>query len=104
MLIEKGANVNAVNENKESPLIFAVLDGNWIFTIIKIIRNWKYQFNITERKNIVELLIKNGANINAFDRFNNPALIVALQEGKHWKDVKKLYARSFFLKKKLYFF
>lgn len=60
MLIEKGANVNAVTNDNQSALISAAWGG---------------------RESIVRLLIENGANINAVNNLNNSALILALDKG-----------------------
>lgn len=59
-LIEKRANVNAVDENGFSSLMYGVGE-----------------------ESIIGLLIENGANANAVNADNNTALIIAIKSGNH---------------------
>ena len=95
MLIEKGANVNAADENHNSPLIHAASHGNMTNSFVafnyfesfyfcsyllqKLIISMKYN---TGHDNIVKMLIENGADIHAVDKDNNTALIATIYSGK----------------------
>lgn len=57
-LIEKGANLNALDGNKFSPLMYGVGE-----------------------ESVLELLIENGADINAANVYNNSALIISIKSG-----------------------
>jgi len=68
LLIQKGADVNVVDNNGHTPLIVVIISHlvyHQIKTEIFISDEKKYQENVeTNQKNIIELLIKNGADIN----------------------------------------
>jgi ankyrin repeat protein len=61
LLIEKGANVNAVNCIQETALMWATING---------------------MTNIVKLLIEKGANVNAVNSSGNTALTLGVAFGK----------------------
>lgn len=63
MLIEKGANINAVDENANSALILAASLGF---------------------EPIVQVLIEKSANINARNNEGNSPLILAASKGQNW--------------------
>ena len=113
MLIENGANVNAADENHDSALMHAVIHGNItnLFVVFNCLTNKTKQatqsrrttkkflfllmlsaktntINIinTGQKNIVTMLIENGADVHAVDKDNNTALIIALYQGKYSLD------------------
>lgn len=92
MLIENGANVNAVNKDNDTALIFAAKKGNNsnMFAFIafknrfynKIIETNVFKFNgHTDHEHIARLLIDNGADINAANTNNSTALLLANKEG-----------------------
>lgn len=84
MLIEKRVNINAVDDDNTSALMLAAVHGNTqnIFDCNKIslliIIN---QFNIAGHKRVVEVLIDNMADTNIVHKFNNTALVLALDKG-----------------------
>lgn len=108
ILIEKGANVNVVNEDNESPLLMAALYSKthsstnlcsskfrWeiqisantssivlYYTFSLILSVWPILiYSFLESEKILQMLVENGANINAADRENNTALIFATKKG-----------------------
>lgn len=66
-LIEKSANVNAIDVNRFTPLMYGVGE-----------------------ESIIQLLIDNGANINAKNVNNNSALIIAIKSGNHFEKFSML--------------
>ena len=60
ILLKNGANVNARDKFKQTPLHLAILHGH---------------------STIVEILLQNGANVNAKDRFKQTPLLLATQKG-----------------------
>lgn len=62
-LIEKRANVNAVDQNLLTPLMYGIGE-----------------------ENIIKLLIENAADINAKNADNNSALIIAVKSGNHFEN------------------
>lgn len=71
ILIEKRANVNALNANRETPLHFAVQKGNLA---------------------LVNILLENNANLNAYDMMERSPLTVAVLN--HNEEIAKLLIRK----------
>lgn len=95
LLINKGADVNAVNIEGRTPLINAARSG--VKEIVELLINNGADVNAVDiygttplmeaarwaNKEIAELLIKAGDNINAVDTYGNTALILAAWNGKN---------------------
>lgn len=85
-LLTAGANLNATDENGNSALLLAAGKGN----LYKFKVKWGEKHTKLHRKklansgseSLVKLLIENGADINAVDKENNTALIIAINNGK----------------------
>lgn len=70
LLIEKGANVNLVNENGDSALTLAAKKGSG---------------------NILWYLLKNGADIDTINKNNDSTLILAIDSGKSFESLNYSY-------------
>lgn len=74
LLLKKGAYVNAVDENSNTPLLWAAYTG---------------------QTSIAKMLIEHGADINAINsNFKNSALIVAIFQGIQSKNQKCSHNRN----------
>lgn len=68
ILIRKGADINAKNNNGESALMFSsLIEGE--------------TENIKKYESIMNLLIENGADVNMINNRNDSALIIFLDRG-----------------------
>ena len=93
LLLDNGADVNASDADRSTPLICASSSGNG--KVVELLlkngayvdspaKYWTTALIMASSKghaNIVELLLKNGANVNASDRHENTALILASFKG-----------------------
>ena len=79
MLLANGANVNIKDYEDKTPLIMGIL---WLNCFFKLLF-WKNVFTATgpykidlqeQQKNVIELLLKNGANVNSRDKSGRTAL------------------------------
>lgn len=94
MLIEKGADVDAANENGSSALSFAADEGKtWnVFyrriIVIFLAKYWnqRFRFNDAGHEAVVRLLVENGAHVNTLNKHNDAAVNLALDKGNHSKD------------------
>ena len=69
-LLERGANVNNINNNNQTPLIIAAL------------KNFYNIENKLINENIINILLEEGVDINHQDNENNTALKYAMENGK----------------------
>lgn len=79
-LTDKGANVNAIDEDNWTPLICSTLPGNTLFHFcdrMTIILTLVAPGHL----NVVKLLIEKGANVDAKTKFNWTSLIYATRLG-----------------------
>lgn len=53
------------------------------FYDVEKIQNRRYQFNFKGYGNVIELLIENRADVNSVNKFNDTALIIALNGGNN---------------------
>lgn len=96
LLIENGANVNAVNKNNNSALISAALNGNMKRASIVFIHFLKTIYKTpsvcsklinriiqwhTGHESVVELLVENAVDLNILNKYNNTALMLAIFKG-----------------------
>lgn len=97
LLIEKGAEVNTRDKENGSALNYAAFNGNKIQYLDHTFEINKYQFNVTHtgHESIVELLLENGANIDAINMFNNTPLITAIFTGIPQTYTNILYTKKF---------
>lgn len=81
-LIEGGANVNQINEVGNTALIFAADKSN--FRIFHHLRKKCSNFTLfshLDHREVVELLIQKGANINHTNRDNETAILLPAGRG-----------------------
>lgn len=81
MLIENGANVNSLDQNKDTALSYASEKGAEIEVNCYFDTN-SVKFNFSGFDGIVEKLIQKGANINVSNKWGNTALNMATSAGK----------------------
>lgn len=93
LLIKNGANVSALNKDKWIPLHFAAQSGNSIFDLRKCLLlslNALIRFvngNLGSEK-VADLLIKNGAIVDARNDEGDSPLIIAANGGNFHRDCK----------------
>lgn len=85
ILIQNGANVNLTNSDEDTPLHIAAFIGMNIFfsTLNHFIQHkihWILNYSIG-REEIVELLVKNGADVNRKNKNEKTALDIAVEKG-----------------------
>jgi len=92
-LIEKGANINAMNKNNNTPLIVASKKGN--LDIVKILIENEADKELKDKGDntplilaslnghldIVKFLVENGSLVNAVNKNNNTTLIFSTRNG-----------------------
>lgn len=89
ILIEKGANVNGMNNDGSSALSFAADEGSVVNVFncnkkpIFLIKYWnkRVQFDDAGHEAVVRLLVQNGAQVNTSNKHNDAALNLALNKG-----------------------
>lgn len=82
LLIRNGANVNAANKFGETVLHYAANGGNFIRSTIKKHKKMLKIFLCLGREVIAELLIQNGADLNAVNSYGDSALHFAANNGE----------------------
>lgn len=77
-LIKEGADVNYVNEDEDSPLILAIEDARPISEFCRQAQE-RSKSRWEERKKIIQILLKAGANINYVNKYGETALMKAIE-------------------------
>lgn len=87
-LIRRGFDVNIKNDDGWTPVIAAASAGKQLLKLKKVEKinfNSNFVFCNLGQNGIVEVLLRNGANINEKSKFGYSALHVSVQNGKFIK-------------------
>lgn len=82
LLLEHGADIDAVNEYNNSALIMAVWAGNFWTYSGKVVIQWTVPTLFLEFDNVAEFLIQKGADVNVVGENGYTALMWAAQKGE----------------------
>lgn len=88
-LIEKGADIHFGDENRETPLHFAINAGYFEGFPIGIMSFKYFLLNFSGKEKSIKILLDNGADVNAKNNFGNTPLHVAAQWSKISLELKK---------------
>lgn len=81
-MLENGANINAENKNKETPLFSSIRKGKLCGVVdTDNLQNLSNHSNSSGKEKLVELLLQNGANINIVNKNKHSPLQLAIQYG-----------------------
>lgn len=78
-LVKGGADINYVNENKETPLIRAVRNAHAIAEFSSQAQD-RHRSRWSERRTIIQTLLKAGAHVAHVDEYGRTALMYAIKE------------------------
>lgn len=76
-LIEGGVDINYINENGDTPLILAIKNGRPIAEFSSQAQS-RCQSRWSERREIIQMLLKAGSNVNCVNEYGRTALMEAV--------------------------
>lgn len=95
LLIENGADINAVNKDNHSALFKALDKGIILFHLQSCKIVTMILSSCLEYEKTAEWLIENGIDANVGSRFNDSALIVAIKSGNRSQVYRKIIIIDF---------
>lgn len=83
LLIQNGANVNAMTVYGRTPMHWAAINGNFnCYSIVtKEVDTFTVNFLLEDNVKIADLLLKSGGNVNVIDYNGQTALSLAISKG-----------------------